>query len=133
MKALEECDGDILDAVSLLECKGVINRTSAAYNPGKKAASPGYSSAGVNLRKESTGTPPPPQGTKSNAEKIGGRIKELLKKSVEYSFNIYYGEKKWVSMPVIAIIILAVFAFGSTFAILAIGLIAGCRYEIAEE
>lgn len=138
MKALEECDGDILDAVSLLEAKGIINRTSAAYNPDKKKEKPSYSSQGVNLRKESSGTytPPPSQntdGTKNTAENIGERLKYLLKKSVEYSFTVYKGEKKLVSMPVMAIIALAVFAFWVTLIALAAGLIAGCRYEISAD
>lgn len=138
MKALEECDGDILDAVSLLEAKGIINRTSAAYNPNKKKEKSGYSSQGVDLRKENYGTytPPPPQNTentKNTAENIGERIKYLLKKSVEYSFSIYKGEKKIVSMPVIAVIALAVFAFWVTLIALAAGLIAGWRYEISSD
>lgn len=138
MKALEECDGDILDAVSLLEAKGIINHTSAAYNPNKKKEKPSYSSQGIDLRKENSGTytPPPPQNTdssKSADQNIGERIKYLLKKSVEYSFNVYKDEKKLVSMPVIAIIALAVFAFWVTLIALAAGLIAGWRYEISTD
>ena len=36
MKALEECDGDIIDTVSILECQGIIKRTSATFNTERK-------------------------------------------------------------------------------------------------
>ncbi len=125
MKALEECDGDILDAVSLLECKGIIKRTSAAYS-----TRPSQNNTEREVRHVEYG------GKEAPRSKLSGLIdtaEKLLKMSTEYKFNVFREEKNIISMPVFAIIFITAAAFWVMLPLLAVGLLAGLRYEITKE
>lgn len=139
MKALEECDGDILDAVGQLEAQGIINRASANYSTriDYSSGSTGYSgqSAGSSFSKSSvnaSGSVPSystDDSGESGFESFVKFIKELLKKGMNNNFQAERGGKIIIELPVLVLVILLIFGCAVTVPLLIIGLFAGCRYS----
>lgn len=127
MKAIEECDGDILDAVSLLECKGIIKRTSATYTSdnNKQNSDNNYTGYGFdssnNIAKN-----------KSFSENLKDFFSKILNILINYNVTISKDDKKIISLPIIAIIALLCATFGAVVVLAVIGLLAGCRFEITK-
>lgn len=129
MKALEECDGDIIDTVSILECQGIIKRTSATFNTDRKTDP----SAGFSHGDARHVNYDPASEIDHGFSGFGEKVRELLKKSVEYKLAVYKGEKNIVELPLLIVIVLALAVFWLTLILLAVGLLAGCRYEISAD
>ncbi|MGN1415419.1 MAG: DUF4342 domain-containing protein [Oscillospiraceae bacterium] len=129
MKALEECDGDIIDTVSILECQGIIKRTSATFNTQRKSDPSANSFQGEARQVNYT----PGSEADHGFSDIRGKISGLLKKSIEYKLAVFKGEKNIIELPLLIVIVLALVVFWLTAILLAAGLLAGCRYEISAD
>ena len=114
MKALEEADGDMLDAVIRLEAEGVINRTSAAY------------------KTEYTAPPPKKRKTdyRETGAKLSGKLTELLSKGMAASLTIRRGGKTLCTMPLLIFLMIFLFAIKLVIIAMIISLFAGCSYHI---
>ncbi len=129
MKALEECDGDIIDTVSILECQGIIKRTSATFNTDRKTDP----SAGSFRGEARQVNYDPASEIDHGLSGFGEKIRGLLKKSIEYKLAVFKGEKNIVELPLLIVIVLALAVFWLTAILLAVGLLVGCRYEISAD
>ena len=129
MKALEACDGDIIDSVSLLECQGIIKRTSATFNTDRRTESTGGSSYGEARHVNYDPSSEADHSFSGFKEKAAG----LFRKSIEYKLAVFKGEKNIVELPLLIVIVLALAVFWLTLILLAVGLLAGCRYEISAD
>lgn len=129
MKALEECDGDILDTVSSLECQGIIKRTSATFNTEQKPKVTDYSYQQNARRVEYNTDAEVDHGFSDLKSKAAG----LLKKSIEYKLSVIKDDKNLIQLPIIVVAVLLLAAFWVTVPLLAAGLLAGCRYELSAD
>ena len=118
MKALEESDGDILDAVIRLENEGVINRTSANYSTAYNEKAPRKTSSSLGIEEE------------KHRSGLGEKLRGLFRKSIQYSICVSMDKKPLGSMPVLIFILLFAAGFRVAAAAALISLIAGCRYSI---
>ncbi len=134
MKALEECDGDILDAVSLLECKGIIKRTSASYRSDGRGGLGQSSGNSVRQLYRNTENPESYGFDSSNRMGAGGGLKDAVEKlweiCITYKIAAVKNEEIIIAVPVIVTAVLVLCAFPFTVSAAVIGLLAGCRYEI---
>ncbi len=134
MKALEECDGDILDAVSLLECRGIIKRTSASYRSGGRKGIGQSDGNSVRQPYRNTENRESYGFDSSNSMGRGGGLKDALAKmweiGITYKIAAVKNEKIIIAVPVIVVAVLVLCAFPFTVSAAVIGLFAGCRYEI---
>ena len=119
MKALEESDGDILDAVIRLEAEGTIHRTSANY-------STSYTSRPAEKQQPYISMDKPYEKPESFFDKA---VKFFLK-SIDSSFCISRKDKEIVAMPTVLFIILLIAAFKVVVVAVLVGLFAGCKYSI---
>lgn len=131
MKAIEECDGDILDAVSLLECKGIIRRTSASYNSENKTSKPKTESNNTFTRYgfDSSNNIARNKSFSENAKDILLNILHIL---ISYNITVSKDDKKIISLPIIAVLALMCVTLGLVIGLAVIGLLAGCRFEITK-
>ena len=117
MKALEESDGDILDAVSLLEAQGIIKRTSASFTTADKTRKAG--SAYNNIPKSA---PQPESELKKS-------LNSVLNYGLDNRFVVSRSGKRLVEMPILLLIILLILCFWITLPLMIVGLFIGCRYH----
>ena len=116
MRALEECDGDIIDAVVRLEAEGIIIRTSAVYRTGS-SSSP---HDGIKLNEEKT----------SQKKGFGGKIKNLLSEGMLTAVIISKDDRQIIRIPVLILIILFLMNIHS-MSIIAVGILLwGCKFGI---
>ena len=120
MKALEECDGDILDAVIRLEAQGTINRTSANFSTSYEQRSAEKSNPQLNEEKHSSG----------GADSYFDKAVRFFLRTIDSSLCISRGEREIAAIPAILFIILLVAAFKIVVAAIIIGLFVGCKYSL---
>lgn len=148
---LEEADGDLLDALILLERRGRIpagapRGASYTTRPGtgggdaSDPAAPEEAPAGdrprffglaltVGGRKEKTGGSAQPE-----EEEKGGPwafFQDLLRASLENRLEVWRGESLTTGVPLLILALLLVLAYWITLPLLLVGLLMGCRYRLA--
>ena len=148
---LEEADGDLLDALILLEQRGRIpagapRGASYTTRPGtgggdaSDPAAPEEAPAGdrprffglaltVGGRKEKAGGSAQPE-----EEEKGGPwtfFQDLLRASLENRLEVWRGESLTTGVPLLILALLLVLAFWITLSLLLVGLLMGCRYRLA--
>lgn len=127
--ALEETDGDILEAIVNLEKDGKITRPeggsfsskNSQQDQGEKRSSESYS-------KEAS----KPKGT-SFGETVGKFFKwlgDIISKGNRNSLDVMKDQEKVLSIPVTILAILLIFTFWITIPLLVVGLFLGYRYKI---
>ena len=113
MKALEESDGDILDAVIRLEAEGVIKRTSANYKTAGEFVPP------INEKKIS-----------DKRSSVFAKISGFFKNAMASDLYVTRNKKILCSMPLLIFLVILLFASKFVIAAVIISLFAGCRYHI---
>ncbi len=132
-QALASCGGDLLDAILLLEREGKINRASSAYTTGEDNAE----NAGTETADNETWRAIPEvykdRSKTSTGEdgwhKFVRRAKSLLALSIECTFGAERRGKEIITIPVLVLILLLIFAFWAVVPLLVIGLFLDCRYR----
>lgn len=119
MKALEECDGDILDAVTRLENRGVISRTSANY------------STDLNGRPLIPHRHIPESSSSAQQPEQGSTFSRLMDIAVNNSFEILRNDRLIAAIPVLVLVILLIFCFWVVIPLTVAGLFLGCRYRFS--
>lgn len=128
--ALERTDGNLLDAIILLERAGHSRTAGATFTtkPGEKAAE----AARLVLSPESG-----QQGGKKRSDWRDGAAevweagKNLLRHAVENQFEVWRRGEMMTSMPVLILAMLIIMVFWISVPLLIIGLFLGCRYRFA--
>jgi hypothetical protein len=133
-QALASCGGDLLDAILLLEREGKINRASSAYTTGDdKTENAGTENEGSETWRAIPEVYKDRSRTGSTGEdgwhKFVRRAKSLLALSIECTFGAERRGKEIITIPVLVLILLLVFAFWAVVPLLVIGLFLDCRYR----
>ena len=128
--ALERTDGNLLDAVILLERAGYSRTAGATFTtkPGEKAAeaawmvlSPESGQRGGKKRSD----------WRDGAAEVWEAGKNLLRHAVENQFEVWRRGEMMTSMPVLILALLIILVFWISMPLLIIGLFLGCRYRFA--
>lgn len=128
--ALERTDGNLLDAVILLERAGYSRTAGATFTtkPGEKAAeaarmvlSPESGHRGGKKRSD----------WRDGAAEVWEAGKNLLRHAVENQFEVWRRGEMMTSMPVLILALLIILVFWISMPLLIIGLFLGCRYRFA--
>jgi hypothetical protein len=139
--ALEEANGDILDALIALERQGKTSAKSASYRTdgvqSDEMKSGGQDSAGVGSGSGGagyTGNAGGHAGGKSgdfnrSANKFMAFLGRLAEKSVVNHFEVYRHGLKIVDVPVLVLVILLICVFPFMVAALIAGLFLNCSYR----
>ena len=131
---LEQCGGDLLEALILLERQG---RTRAPGGGGFFTTQPGGGTAGVT---DLVLTEPPQSKKKARREGSGfwAQLRELLyaglnllRHSLSNQFEVWRHGELMTSLPVLILIILVIVAFWITIPLVIVGLFFGCQYRFS--
>lgn len=125
-KAALEANGyDVLDAIVYLEKQGKVPQPKiSSYSTGQEQQSDAFSQAQQTYKKDCQ--------KKSTGDLLGRFCRfcvRLLKKSCDTTFEITRNDNQVASLPVLLLILCAIFAFWVTLPLLIVGLFFGCRYQ----
>lgn len=128
--ALDATNGDILEAVIMLEKQGkIVTPPGGGYYSSERTANPGNGLYQGN----STGSQNQANANKetfsSLLKKFGHFCLKLLRKGNSNSFEVLKDNESKASMPVTALVLLLIFAFWVTVPLAIIGLFFGFRYR----
>lgn len=122
-KALEEAGGDILDAIVLLENQGKIKGPARqTYSTCGEEASQELKEA-ARVYEKKTG-----DGFGSSVRKFMRWCGELIRKGCENFFIVSKSGEEIITVPVLLLVVLLLFAFWIVVPLLVIGLFFGFRY-----
>jgi len=130
-EALEETDGDILEAIINLEKKGIIKGPEGG---GYYSSKDSYENSKSDEDKENNKAEFYDESTTSFSEmlnKFMSFLKKIFKKGNRNIFKVTKDGEKIISIPVTILVILIVFAFWITIPIMVIGLFFGYKYSFA--
>ena len=123
--ALERANGDILDAMIILEREGRTNpqgnvmfSTNGTENNGSAV------NDNVKARKENAG---------GNGRTFGDKIKELFRKSMVNYLVISRNGKNVVEIPILAVILIVIFAWYAAIIAVVVSLFCDCKYSFSGE
>jgi len=122
-EALDACGDDLLDAIIYLERKGKVPPPSG----GSFSSKTGEQERGVGYKSSAGREPEESLGSKAN--RFLGWLGTLLLMGFEHNFVVKRNGTHLFSIPVIAMILLLVFAFWFTVIAFAAGLFMSCRYS----
>lgn len=129
--ALEETNGDILEAIINLEKKGKIKPPK---DGGYYSSKDSYQDSQAN---DDVGNAQPENYDESGSSfseilnKFISFVKKLLKKGNRNSFEVIKDGTRIMSIPVIVLVVLIIFAFWITIPIMIIGLFLGYKYAFS--
>ena len=131
-RALEACDGDLLDALILLEREGRIP--------------PGGGRGAFFTTQPGAAPEPPPSGPTRGPEASGreergswrARLRELLAAAVDLlrhctvnQFEVWRNGERMTALPVLILILLVLVAYWISLPLLVVGLFFGCKYRFS--
>lgn len=126
-EALEACGDDLLEAVIYLEKKGKVPppENGGVYDSrqGPKDKNDGYTY---------TYTADSGSKTEGFGEMMGRFFKwcgGVVQKSCVNTFQVRRGDQVWVTIPVLALVLLIIFCFWVSIPLLIVGMFFGCRYS----
>jgi len=125
---LEETNGDILEAIVILEKQNRIKSPKGGgyFNSRNRCQDANESRSGENLNSEYKDT-----NGSSFGELVGRFFKwfgELVNKGNRNSFEVMRGSEKVISIPVTVLVLLLMFMFWVTIPLIIVGLFFGYRY-----
>lgn len=131
---LEEAEGSLLDALILLERQGRL-RPGAGESAHYSTRPSGEGEAAGAQSQQDGGQQEPPQffglALVTDGEGAGRFFRNLLRRSLENSLEVYRREELMVAIPLLIAALLLLLAFWVCLPLLVIGLAAGCRYRLA--
>ena len=125
--ALEEGNGDILEAIIILEKQGIIQEPiNGGYHSSKNEQDDEKSSGENNLKKDSK------EDNESSFSELMGRLfrwfGEVIRRGNMNHFEVIKGENKIISIPSTILALLLLFMFWVTIPLIVVGLFFGYRY-----
>lgn len=121
--ALDEANGDLLDAMIILERQGKTESHKESYST-KEEATGSYELAEVKqveAKKENKG------------RAFTDKIKALWHKSCENYFVVEHNNEQSIKIPIWAFVLIMIFTWHFTGILLIVGLFFGCRYSFKGE
>lgn len=129
--ALDETNGDLLEAIIYLEKQGKVTKPSGGY----------YSSQKVEAERVNVETGKENQGEKQNRsgdygesfsslmKRFGNFCLKIFRKGNTNYFEVLRGQESKALLPVTVLVLLLVFAFWITIPLIVVGLFFGFRYR----
>lgn len=128
--ALDEANGDLLEAIILLEKQGkIIAPAGGGYYNSQTAGGSSGSSNDFCWEKQSHHHCHHGEGFKSHMKKLGKFCRKMLRKGNANSFEVLKGEESKASAPVTGLVLMLIFVPWITIPLLIIGLFFGFRYR----
>ena len=128
--ALDAANGDLLEAIIELEKQGKINApTGGGYYSSEKTIDASDFDYKKNCWDKQNKNCNGGETFISLMKKLGTFCFKMIRKSTANNFEVLKGEERKASVPVIALVLLFIFAFGVTVPLLIIGLFFGLRYR----
>ena len=124
-EALERSNGDILDAMILLEKEGKAKANGAEsystkYEDNKCSLERFKNCEEKQERKERA---------KENCRTFGEKLKSLFKKSIENYLVVEKDGERIVKLPILATIIVLIFTWWAAWILILVSLVLGCKYS----
>ena len=140
-RALEACDGDLLDALILLEREGRIppGGGRGAFFTTQPGAAPGPEASGKD-EKRFWGLAVTAGGHRGREERGSwrARLRELLAAAVDLlrhctvnQFEVWRNGERMTALPVLILILLVLVAYWISLPLLVVGLFFGCKYRFS--
>ncbi len=125
--ALEQTNGDLLDAAILLEKEGKTEKKTSFYSTSEDKSSAGDVTGEVATRaaKEKKEDSEFKKGCKN----FGNTLSKILDASIKNMFIVNGKEKELIRIPILVLILLLFFAFWIMLPLLIVGLFLGCNYQ----
>lgn len=121
-KALDECHGDLLEAMVYLEKQGKVKQPKQSSYTTQYEEPKKIDKAASDTTRKSTSF-----GDELN--RFFDWCRRMIKKGNETMFQVEREGKNIISVPVTVFLIVAVFFFWALFVIMVIGLFLGCHYS----
>ena len=125
--ALTRANWDMLEALVILEREGKIAPLTSSVATAEQTAGNGACSGPAAF-----GATGYYYGTRAPKESLWTKIKDILLKSVTYSFIVRRRGREILSLPVLIMIIVVLALFKVSAVALLIGLFCECRYSVEE-
>ncbi|WP_422485802.1 DUF4342 domain-containing protein [Gudongella sp. DL1XJH-153] len=128
--ALEETDGDILEAIVNLEKRNRINRPEGGgtFNSNERQQESHEKSGGTTGNK--TYTRPERSSFGQMIGKFFRSLGDIISKGNRNTFEVMQGQEKVMSIPVTVMAVLLLFTFWITIPLVILGMFFGYRYRI---
>lgn len=120
-KALEECGGDLLEAMVYLEKQGKVKK------PGQSSYTTRYEEP--EKIHEAASATKNPNGIGDMLNRFFEWCRKVIQKGNETMFKVDRKDKNIISVPVTVFVIICIFFFWAIFWVMVIGLFLGCRYS----
>ncbi|MDR3601628.1 MAG: ubiquitin [Desulfosporosinus sp.] len=128
--ALDAANGDLLEAIIELEKQGKVNApTGGGYYSSEKPIDASELAYKNNCWDKQAKNCNGSETFFSLMKKIGRFCLKMIHKGTANYFEVLKGEERKASVPVIALALLLIFAFGVTVPLLIVGLFFGLRYR----
>lgn len=131
---LEQTDGDLLDALILLERQGRVERPGGGFystRPPDQEERPPSRPLGVGDYWRRTRTDTTKMNWHTRLREIWDTLVNVLRHSTENQFEVWRRGELMTSIPVLILIILVIVAFWISLLLLVVGLVMGCRYRFS--
>lgn len=128
-EALEESDGDILEAIINLEKQ---NRIETPHGGGYYNSEEGHQGSDYNINQQKENSGPSKDRIRAFGEMIGkffGWAGKIIKRGNKNSFEVTKGSDYIISVPVTIFVLLSLFAFWLVVPLIIVGLFFGYRYR----
>lgn len=132
---LEQTDGDLLEALILLERQGRVERPGGGFYStrpqGQEEGRPLSGPLGVGEYWRRTRTDTTKMNWRTRLREIWDTLVNVLRHSTENQFEVWRRGELMTSIPVLILIILVIVAFWISLPLLVVGLVMGCRYRFS--
>ena len=130
---LEQTNGDLLDALILLERQGRVERAGGGFYTtrpqGEERPLSGPLGVGDYWRRTRTDTSK--MSWRDRLREVWDTLVNVLRHSTENQFEVWRRGELMTSIPVLILIILIIVAFWISVPLLVVGLLIGCRYRFS--
>ncbi len=115
--ALEEANGDLLDAMILLEKQGKAEKKKESYSTGEEKTELAV-----------VGEPEKKEKKEKHGNAFTDKLKELWHKSCENYFVVERDGEVLINLPICVFLLIMLFTFHVTLVAMVVALFFGCRY-----
>ena len=122
--ALDRSNGDILDAMILLEREGKTRKEGTGFFSTNGSTDSVYEENEKQVRKEQIN---------ENGRSFGDKVKELFRKSTVNYLVIEHKGETLIKMPILAFVLIMLFAWYAAVIAIVVSLFCGCKYSFTGE
>ncbi|MBO4414663.1 MAG: DUF4342 domain-containing protein [Lachnospiraceae bacterium] len=123
--ALDRSNGDILDAMILLEREGKTRKEGGECYSTSNIVTPQFSQDNMNYDEKKARR----ERVRETGRTFGEKVKALFNKSLENYLVIERNGEKIIKMPVLAMILILVFAWYAAIIAIVVSLFCDCKYS----